>query len=288
MPDLADLVKHWWKQMLIVMTLSLLLVGIITFFKPRQFLSVTTAVPASSYASDRSSVFNENIQILYSTLGTTDDLDVIVGTAQLDTVYLAVANQFNLQDHYKIKGGRLAAAHKLKSNSSVTKSGYGELKVKVWDTDKNLAPQLADAILGKLDAIHRDVQNKSNFTAVENLTTGRKKIKQELDSLSSAISYDSTNATIISHLISNEEKESRQIRRNSLFLQLAHYETLINEYQLMADSKNPVLLVVEKARVSWNPDRPKRMMIMIATAALSFIFSLLLALVLHRRKTTVA
>src|SRR5258705_12139165 len=103
MPDLSDLIARWWKRMLAVMILSLLVVGIITFLKPRQYLSVTTAVPASSFASDKGKIFNENIQTLYSTLGTPDDLDRIVGTATLDTVYLFVAYQFNLFAHYNIK-----------------------------------------------------------------------------------------------------------------------------------------------------------------------------------------
>ena len=32
-----------------------------------------------------------------------DDLDMIIGTANLDTVYIAVTEQFNFSDHYKIK-----------------------------------------------------------------------------------------------------------------------------------------------------------------------------------------
>ena len=39
------------------------------------------------------------------------------------------------------------AASLLKKNTKVMKSEYGELKVKVWDTDKNLAPQLANAVM---------------------------------------------------------------------------------------------------------------------------------------------
>ena len=79
MPDIIDLIKNWWKQMFAVVILSLLAIGIITFLKPRQYLSVATAVPASSFAADKSKIFNENIQALYSTLGTADDLDMIVG-----------------------------------------------------------------------------------------------------------------------------------------------------------------------------------------------------------------
>jgi hypothetical protein len=92
--------------------LSLLIVGIIVFLKPSQYLSIATAVPASSYSTDKSKIFNENIEALYSELGNPDDLDMIIGTAKLDTVYLAVTDQFNLFDHYKIPAKDETARHK--------------------------------------------------------------------------------------------------------------------------------------------------------------------------------
>lgn len=250
--------------MLAVVLLSLLAIGIITFLKPRQYLSVATAVPASSFASDKSKIFNENIQALYSTLGTTDDLDMIVGTANLDTVYLAVTDEYNLFDHYKIseKGtaARTKAALVLLNNTKVMKSGYGELKVKVWDTDKDLAPQLANAIMDKLQAIHQNLQSAGNEATLKGLITGKEKLQRQSDS------------------ISVEKKTALQT-------QVQEYDKLIGQYQLMVDSKPPVLITVEKAKPSDWPDRPKRLQIMTATAVLSLLFALLAALVLERRKT---
>ena len=269
MPDIFDLIARWWKRMLLIMVLSLLVVGIITFLKPRQYLSVTTSVPASSFASDKSKIFNENIQELYSTLGTTDDLDMILGTAKLDTVYLFVTDQFNLFDHYKMKekgaAARTKAAFLLKKNAKVMRSEYGTLKVKVWDTDKNLAPQLANALTGKLNAIHTDLQSAGNEATLNGLQAGKKKIQLQLDSL-----------------VGTSETMTE---KNKVFEdQARQYEKLISEYQLMVDSKPPVLIVVEKAKPSDWPDRPRRWQIMIATAVLSFLFALLAALVLERKK----
>jgi LPS O-antigen subunit length determinant protein (WzzB/FepE family) len=267
MPDLSELLKNWWKKIAAVMILSLLTVGIITFLKPRQFLSTATAVPGSSFASDKSKIFNENVQTLYSTLGTADDLDMIVGTANLDTAYLAVTDQFNLFDHYKIseKGNaaRSKAATLLKKNTKVMKSEYGELKVKVWDTDKNLAPQLANAILGELQSIHQNLQSAGNEATLKGLTAGKEKLKAKIDSAN----------------FSTEKKISIQG-------QIEQYEKLIGEYQLMVDSKPPSLLTVENAKSSDWPDRPKRMQVMIATAVLSFLFALFAALVMERRKNS--
>jgi len=255
--------------MFAVMILSLLTVGIITFLKPRQYLSVTTAVPASSFASDKGKIFNENIQALYSTLGTPDDLDMVLGTANLDTVYLFVTDQFNLFDHFKMKEKGTAARNKaaslLKKNTKVMKSEYGDLKVKVWDTDKNLAPQLANAVMNKLQAIHVVLQSAGNEATLLGLQSGKKKIQLQADSITG---------------ISEQAGERKKV----LQAQVQQYEKLICEYQVMVDSKPPVLIVVEMAKPSARPDRPRRMQIMIATAVLSFLFALLAALILERRK----
>lgn len=261
MPDIFDLLARWWKQIFAVMIFSLLIVGAITFLKPRKYLSTATAVPASSVASDKARIFNENIQGLYSALGSPDDLDRIIGTANLDTVYLAITQQFNLEDHYKLKSGNAVrkAALELKENSKVMKSEYGELKVKVWDIDKNLAPQLANAIMDKLQAIHTDLQSAGNQTTLKGLIQGKQKILDQIDTLPPSL---------------QAELQERSMQ----------YDKLIGEYQLIVDSKPPVLLTVEKAKVAIKPDKPKRLQIMIGTVVLSFVFALLAALVMERRK----
>ena len=263
MPGLSTIIKKWWKQILFVMLVSLVVVGVLVFLKPRQYLSTATAVPASSYASDKSAIFNENIQALYGALGEADDLDRVIGTADLDTVYAAVADQFNLWDHYKIKGGesewRFKATNCLRKNSKVYKSEYGSLKVKVWDTDKNLAPQLANAILAQLQLIHQNLHSVSNETTLLGLKTGKLKLQAQLDS-------------------SKGENSFAKGR-------LDEYDKLISEYQLMVDTKPPVLIIVEKAKPSIWPDRPRRKMMLAATALLSFLFSFLVVLTIERTKS---
>ncbi len=262
--------------MLAVVLLSLLAAGTIIFFKPRKYLSVTTAVPASSVSADKAGIFNENIEALYSSLGSPDDLDVIVGTGQLDTIYLAVTDQFNLYDHYKVaeKGmeARVKAAALLKCNAKVIKSEYGELKIKVWDTDKNLAPQLANALMEKIKIIHQDLQSANNQASLVSLQSAEKKINARIDSMDR-----------MTGLTKNGSEENTTRRKTSAD-QLQQYEKLINEYQLMVDSKPPALVVVEKARPSVWPDKPRGLRIMIATGFLSLLFAMLLALVLERRK----
>ena len=278
MPDIFYLVSKWWKQMLVVLLVSLVTAAIITFIKPRQYLSVTTAVPANSLSYDKGRVFNSNIQSLYSNIGLPDELDIIVGTSRLDTVFLAVTDQFNLFDHYKISDNgekRIKAARVLKKYSRVMKSEYGELKVKVWDTDRNLAPQLANAIMNKLKAIHSALQNENNQQALQSLQNAINKIQ---------INIDSINVLHNNSVPAEGSADPYIIRRKILSNQLEEYQKLVGEYQLLIESGSQVLLVVEKARPATWPDTPNRTKILLVTAFFSLIFALFVALILEKRK----
>ncbi len=263
MPDLFDIIKRWWKYMISFVIITIVLVGIIVFLKPKLYLSTATAIPASSYATDKGKVFNENIQALYSAFGDADDLDLILGTSELDTIYIAVSADNNLKEHYQISGEGPEAIRKaadcLRKKSRVVKSGYGELKVKVWDGNNNIAANLANDLLDKLAEMHRNLRSQSNESTLQSLLDGRNKI---------LAGKDSTGAQSLS--------------------QVFEYDKLINEYRIMVDSKPSVLVTVEKARPALYPSKPRKKQIIAASAVLAFIFSLLVALVLERRKNEVS
>src|SRR5260221_5380861 len=278
MPDIFYLVSKWWKQMLAVVVISLVAAGIVIFLQPHQYLSVTTAMPGNPLSADKAKIFNHNIQELYSNIGLPDDLDMILGTARLDTVYLAVTDQFNLFDHYKISDNgekRIKAARLLKKYSHVMKSEYGELQVKVWDTDKDLAPQLANAIMTKLESIHNALQNENNNQALQSLQLAIKKIQADIDSI---------NLLHPGIALTQQAEEPYSIRRKVLLGQLEEYQKLAGEYQLLTNAGSQVLLVVEKARPATRPDKPDWIKTIVATAFLSLIFALLAALVMEKRK----
>ena len=273
MPDISSLISRWWKQILFLVVISLVIAGVIVFFKPDQYLSVATAVAGNSLSSDKSRIFSQNIEGLYSDLGSPDELDVIVGTAQLDTIYLAVTDAFNLYDHYKIRnsddGARLKSAKKLKKNSRIIKSDYGELKVKVWDTDRNLAPQLANALMTELEHIHRNIKNSNNKKVLESLQRVLSNNQNKIDSIN--FSQDKNTGTL---------KGSQE----ALLYQIEEYEKLSKQYRMIVDSNPPALIIVETARPALQPDKPKRLEILVATAVLSLLFAFFVSLLFDRRK----
>ena len=61
MPDLFDLITRWWKKITFIVIASLLLAATVALLKPKKYLSIATAVPASAFASDKGNIFNADI-----------------------------------------------------------------------------------------------------------------------------------------------------------------------------------------------------------------------------------
>ncbi|MER3465000.1 MAG: hypothetical protein C4329_11900, partial [Chitinophagaceae bacterium] len=138
MPDLLTVFSKRWETILTITIAAVLLTTVALLFVPDRYLATVTALPANSVTVDKARFFNNNIQALYSEIGTPDDLDRIVGSGKLDTIYKAAAKEINLENYYH-SGNITNAAAKLKENTKITKSEYGELKIRVWDKDANIA-----------------------------------------------------------------------------------------------------------------------------------------------------
>jgi uncharacterized protein involved in exopolysaccharide biosynthesis len=278
MPDIFLLIANRWKQMLLFVLLAVLIAGTIVMLKGRLYLSTATALPSSSFNADKSRIFNENIQSLYSDFGVPDDLDKIVGTAQLDTIYSTVVDQFNLINHYQLPATDVNAKQKavwqLKERSKVMKSDYGELKVKVWDGNKEMAASMANGIMENLQKFHGILQSANNKNVLMGLKVSIDKLKPAIDSINlllSGVSIPAGNADVYS------------ARQKVLLNQYEQYQKLITQYDMMITANPEALLLVEKAKPALRADKPKRVVTIVVTAFISFLFALLLALVLEKK-----
>jgi uncharacterized protein involved in exopolysaccharide biosynthesis len=279
MPDLLDLMWQWRKQILLLVVTTLIVTTTIVFLVPKRYVSVATALPASSYATDKTSVFSQNLQTLYSTLGLPDDLDKMVGTAHLDTVYRYVIAQLDLTDHFGLNKTSVNAVAKagliLKKHTRVIKSDYGELKVKVWDVDQDLAANLANAIMEKIQQIHQDIQTANNLMMLAKINEDYREKKIDYEKLTDSIQKSTNGSTA----------ELMTAQRSSLLQQVQEDEKLLNQYNLMVNARPQALIIIEKATPALAPDRPKPLEAIIAATILSFFFGLLTALILNKRKS---
>lgn len=251
MPDIFDLFARWWKQIAGLVIVTVGITAAFVYSKHKQYLAVSTALPAPTYAVDKAGVFSQNMQTLYPGVGTPDDLDMILGTSHLDTVYNSVADRLGLADYYGIDKNDAEAIKKagsiLKGKTRTIKSDYGELKVKVWDGNRSRAADMSNAIMEKLKEMHQDVQMSNNKLILAKI----KEVYPTLDSLP-------------------QEKQE--------------YARLLSQYQLMATVKPEALIIIERASAPLWPDKPKPVQTMLAAALLSLFFGILVALVLERRR----
>jgi uncharacterized protein involved in exopolysaccharide biosynthesis len=282
MPDLFDLMWRWRKQILLLVIATLIVTTAIVFLTPKRYLSVATALPASSYATDKTSVFSQNLQSLYSTIGLPDELDKIIGTAHLDTVYRSVVAQLDLTDHYGLSKTDADAISKaasvLQKHTRVIKSDYGELKVKVWDVDRGLAANLANSIMGKLQQMHQDIQALNNSMMLSKINEEYVREKIDYGKLTDSLQHVS-NASMADLLT---------VQKSALLQQIQEFEKLASQYKLMIDAKPQALIIIEKATPAIAPDQPKPLMAITAAVILSFLFGILTALILDSRKSAEA
>jgi uncharacterized protein YaaR (DUF327 family) len=282
MPDLLSVISRWWKAIsgLVAIAAAIALFALLTAQK--QYLSTVTALPANSLAFDKGRIFNNSIQELYSSLGTPDELDPIIGTGKLDTLYVAMVKDFNLVNHYsteKKKFPEYTAVKYLKANSVVAKDEFGQLKIKVWDLDPNKAAALAHGLFERLQSLHQYLQNQSNEILLSQLNVnykamierGRRLVEYKTDT-STKIIKDTIKADtdLLINIPSAEE--------------LNEYKKLISQYTLLVNTKPQVLILVEDARPDVKPDRPKFWLVFVISIVAAFMFGVLLALFLESRK----
>jgi hypothetical protein len=276
MPDIVSVIGRRWKLITILTAIATVVAFLASLLSPKQYLGSVTAIPANPVFSDKARIFNPNIEALYAELGTLDDLDRLEGTAKLDTIYLATANEFNLAAHYGIDtmqgDAPDKAALRLKKNTTVNRTGYGELKIKVWDKDNQMAADLANAILRVINSIYRQVQT-------ENMRTILQRLKEE-----SSRQLQNSGDNNTDSVVKAGQDPAGALQEKTAANRMLQYQQLIAEYELALKTTPNALLVVEGARPSPWVDKPKTAQIVLFAFLGSLLFSVFLAFFVESRR----
>jgi tetratricopeptide (TPR) repeat protein len=276
MPDLLTVFSKWWKFILGLAAAAVVIAFLVTLLLPKQYLSTATALPANSLVADKARILNTNIEALYPEVGLPDELDKLEGTAALDTLFIAVANEFKLDEHYGIHASDESmdkAVLKLRKNSHISRTGYGELRVKVWDEDRHTAAAMANSFMNKLQALHQHLQNENNLVVLQRL----KEAYASKEKLFTNYADSIVNA--------GAAQELKAAQKATLLEQMKQYQLAMDQYELAIKTNPPVLLIVEKARPAIWSDKPRTLQIIILTAIAALLAGFLLAVSLEGRKS---
>ncbi|MBW0178979.1 Wzz/FepE/Etk N-terminal domain-containing protein [Sediminibacterium sp.] len=281
MAETATVIQHNWKKIVLFTILSAVVAIVTVFLMPKQYRSTAMLIAANPQLADKSRLFNENIQGLYSYFGSGDDLDRIMGIADLDTAYKQLVDEYKLIDYYKLSKDekpilRRKAVLKLREDLSLQRTEKGQLKILCWTKDPQLSADLINALVkivtkqietiaheqyaGSKSFLEKAIQTKE--TEYQQLADSLRKIPETKDQLF----------------------ELLQLRIKSVLSDLQEYRTLAAQFGVMTKMQTPVLFVLDKAVPSAKAERPDKPAIILAAAVAGFIFSILLLLLGNRKQ----
>ena len=87
MPHTIQVLQKYTRFILLFTLFAMLVAFATVMLVPQYFRSSARIIAANPQLADKSRLFNENIQGLYSYFGSGDDLDRIIGVADMDTTY---------------------------------------------------------------------------------------------------------------------------------------------------------------------------------------------------------
>ena len=276
MPVIFSVISRRWKWIILIPLFAAAVALLATLLRPKLYLGEVTAIPSNSAVGDKARIFNQNIEGLYQELGSPDELDKIEGTARLDTIYLAIAEEFNLVAHYQHDSTEEDALYKtmrrLQKNTKIDRTGYGELKIRVWDRDRNIAAALANSFLQRLNHMHQQLRTENNRLVLAQL-------KEEFTRLQQPNSAIELLDTTRDEFLPNTQLPGRRAA------QLAQYASLIEQYEVGLKLTPKALLVVEPARPAIKADKPNLLQTVVLAFVAALLFSFLLALFAEGRQT---
>ncbi len=265
------------KKPLILFVLVATLLATITsfFFLPKQYYAGSTLLPVNAMLTDKSRLFNNNIQELYSVYGTADDLDRIYSIAKAGNILSFLTDSLHLVEHYGITGpassSKPKAIAQLKKHLQIIKTENGALQIDAWDTNAEMAADIANLLVYKTEAIGKELQQQAYQSIIDQVQVSiahkKKNYHQLQDSLNNMdITAAAPLAKTGSELLTHIERD----------------EKILDEVNLAMDLRQPTVLVLEKAYPSFKADKPKHIVIIIG-AFISSLFFAIIALVLFNR-----
>ena len=324
--DSFDFFSFLWKyrKPVIIVTVAGMILSVVVslLIKPRFAAEVVLYPTASSSVSKTliSTQWTGNRDIL--SFGEEEETERLLRILQSDKIRNKLVAQFDLYNHYEIKPDakyrKTLLNNKLKKNVRFRKTEYMAVKIRVMDTDPQIAANMANTIAALLDstiaALQKEKARKAFILVRDEYKTLEKEVEQIKDSLlylGELGIYDlSAQSMGISEAYAeavrrNDQKAMKKMEKqmNVLGEHGAKYRTLserlsysverlsnlrikYSEAKIDAEQNLPNVYIINTAEVPDKKAAPKRSIIVMAGTLSAFLFAVILLMILDafRRK----
>ncbi len=305
--EFLKLIFKWRKPILIVMGVSVIGSVVITdpHIMPPYYESVSLIYPLNPNLTQSSNLFGDNAQGYF---GTSADVDRILSIAGSVPLKMYIVNKFDLFNHYKIDSTKTkypveAVLKELHNNYSFEKNDRGAIELTVYDRDPQLAADMCNAIVEKIDETNQALlnDNKQKILAIYDVKLKEKqeqlkalgdtifKLKQEYNLYSTiqdlpeqvsrlraekGIGFDQATEKV---KVLEEQKKGAIRELNNNMIEYEQYKATIN-------STVPTVYVLEKAFKAERKSKPIRWLIVAGTLLVSFVLSAVTVVMIERFK----
>ncbi len=267
--DIVSLLKLKWKTIIYFAIASALAATIAVFTVTPKYESSVTILAANSVLSDKARIFNEQIKDLYGNFGNGDDLDRIIGIAEMDTTLKKIVAEYKLVDYYEIKevNNSIAiekAVLKLRRNLQFTKTAKDQLIISCLCKNQQLAANIPNAIIAFTNQKIQSIIKKNYERIVQQLDTASYTLKLAYKTTATAI--QSENSFSANNQLLNQEA-------TTILEQLNQYKKTKEEYQLAIKTIPSFIEMIEPATVSPKPTWPNKPIVILVALMAGAIFA---------------
>jgi Chain length determinant protein len=267
------MIRNSWKQIVLIVLLATISTAVLLFIKKPYYRSSAIFTAANPNIGDRSNIYRTEFWEQYFYFGGEFDNDRLMAISKAEEMNRFMVDTFQLIKHYKInpnsERAQYFADYEYKENVKIQKNEYGHVKVNVWDTDKKLAAVMANTIVKKV-----------NEKSVASLNNMKNEILQKLKN--DFNSQKDTLQQIEKSLLTNTNS-FLTARKSEIINDLNEKEKLIQQFNTSINNVS-ALFVIENALPALKKDKPQILSGIILAAILSFIFSVLLLLIIEWKR----
>ena len=309
----VQLIVIWrkWKKFILWVTFSATLAAVLfssPWFVPPVYKSEVILYPPST---------NSNKILIEKDprFGADNDVEQQIQILKSGMVRDSLIRKYHLLQHYRIDTTSELKIYQLykeyEDNVVVDRTRYNSISVTVFDTDPMLAATMANDIIKICDHVKSQILRQNLTQAFKSLELQYEEAVHDVDALA-----DSVNRALKSHFSSgtsladepemqrlkeqielqDEMAAARRSNKNYLLSLLYEYQKRLNQIQDLRSSYQqaagfinlsvPPSYVISPAIVNFKKDFPNRLLIILLSACGAFLFSLAIAVIIERIRTS--
>ncbi|MCI7700087.1 MAG: hypothetical protein MSO72_01390 [Bacteroidales bacterium] len=308
-------IKRNFKVLAVTFVVSAVVTAGITLLLPNYYKAQVVLLPSDTNSISKGVLSNmDNVDPM--NFGSSSDCEYVLDIINSGRIVGAACTKFNLAEHYGIKAsGRELdekMGRKLSNNIKVKRTDNLGVKITVWDTDPEMASNLANFIASEVTVVRSEAKKVKYDSICSVVERSRDRISKEIDLLTDSLSKLSKeykvfypdgmgerfaqelakqvaagNTAAVNRLeakmLALEEAGAKitnlreQLYNNRKYL--SQWNEFLEKANVDREAQIPVEYIIQAATPSYSKDKPKRSIIVLTSAICCTLLALFVLVV---------